>query len=149
MPKEPCFKNKCEDFSSLVFDVLENNFIYISVRLICAEIWNVVFLGYLGVDIKNRNLIGRHSHFSFSGHLKLSENISDKLSYSLNIWHLFFIIEYEVCLTFKKIIFIHQVFIAELFCARHCCLLWVMGRCIRTLPGCKELYFCSDNCNRR
>lgn len=38
MPKQPSFKNKCEGFCSLVFDVLENNFIYISKRLVCVEI---------------------------------------------------------------------------------------------------------------
>lgn len=55
MPKEPYFKNKCGEFCSVVLDVLENNFIYISVRLVCVEIWNVALFGYLGVDIKNRN----------------------------------------------------------------------------------------------
>ena len=45
--------------------------------------------------------------------------------YPLNIYHLFFIIEFKICLVLKKIILIHQAFFAELLYTSYYYLLWV------------------------
>lgn len=49
---------------------------------------------------------------------------------------------------FKKIILIQQVLIAELLYARDCCLMWMTWRWSKTFLVCKDLCFCTDNCNK-